>query len=112
MTFNEGDEVYVHDAGRYSIRKEVVSRVTKTQAIISHERYEEKFNRKTGREIGGDSWNATRIDHPTPGLDKQYRAKLINRATRVLSDAALKGTEDEIRAAFAHWDQLTKEGTS
>lgn len=112
MTFNEGDQVYVYSSGRFTLRKAVISRVTKTQAIIANDRYEEKFNRETGRMVGGGAWDSTRIDYPTPGLDKQYLEQRKHRAASMLSEAARKGDAADIRAAYARWDRLEREEKS
>ena len=109
MTFNEGDKVYVTTHARGSIRKATITRVTKTQAIIANERYEEKYNRETGRMIGSSAWDTTYIKHPTPSLDKLHHTKRIENAKRALANVALEGSDDAIRSAYAAWDRLAGE---
>ena len=68
--FNEGDQVYVRRGFLGSdIHRAVVTRVTKTQATVGSIRY----NRQTGRLIGGSAHSSSWIEHPTPILDVQYR---------------------------------------
>jgi hypothetical protein len=106
--FNEGDEVYVYSSGYRALRKAVVVRVTKTQAVVESGRAEQRFNRETGRLIGGDTWNMSRIDHPTPALDKQWLAERVDGARRHLAQVAAKSDAAEIRAAFERWDELER----
>lgn len=113
MTFNEGDQVYIYSSGYLSLSRGVITRVTKTQAIIDHGRYEQRFNRETGRMVSGDSWTRTRIGHPTPVLDAAWRRAQIDAARLRLRVAAEKRDNDgAIREAFAEWDALSNEGTT
>ena len=107
--FNAGDVVYVIRYGYQQISKGVITRVTKTQAIIQHERYEQRFNRETGWMIGGGSFDTPKIAHPTPALDKEWHKKKIRNARLALVLAAKKDDADEIRAAFEKWDRLEVE---
>ena len=102
--FNEGDNVYVlrWGFGARTIHRARVERVTKPQAIITGGA---KFNRETGREVGGGgSYSSRRIEHPTPQLHSQWRGELAEVARMRLVDVARRGTPGEIRAAYAAWD--------
>lgn len=107
--FNKGDHVYIYSSGYQALSRGVIARVTKTQAIIQHERYEQKFNRETGRLIGGGTWNSTSIAHPNDRLDREWREQQVRTARRLLSKAAETDDPNAIRAAYEKWDRLDKE---
>lgn len=107
--FNAGDAVYVHRYGYGRISKAIITRVTKTQAIIERERYDQRFNRGTGRLVGGGNFDSTRISHPTPALDREWRQRKVRNARLLLARAAEKDDADAIRAAFEKWDRLEQE---
>ena len=108
--FNEGDEVYV--SSREALRRETITRVTKTQAVIEHERHVEKFNRETGRQIGGSDIGASCLHHPNEHLDKKWRQARVDAARRVLAEYARRDEPEKIRAAFAKWDRLDRKESS
>lgn len=105
MKFNEGDQVYINSSGYGAMGRGVVSRVTATQAIVGEGPKERRFNRETGRLVGGSTWDAARITHPTPSLDAEWRRLCASAAARHLSAVADKGNADEIRKAFAAWER-------
>lgn len=110
--FNGGDRVYIYSAGYGAISKGIISRVTKTQAIITHARYEQRFNRQTGRLVGGGSFESTSISHPTERLDREWHAQKIRAARRELAEIARGNNGDDgsdLRAAFEKWDRLESE---
>ena len=110
MTFNEGDQVYVLSWGWGGhLSRAVVSRVTKTQAIIGEGAREQRFNRETGRRTGAHTWDATRIELRDEDLDREYRIVVTKALATRLSEAARKGDPDEIREAFAKWDRADSE---
>lgn len=111
--FNAGDEVYVYSTGLTGIRKGVITRVTKTQAIIDRGRYEQRFNRVTGRQVGsGDAWSIVCISKPTPALDELWHQDRVRSAARLLSEAAKTGDEGVTRKAYATWLHLVGEEKS
>lgn len=105
MVFNEGDQVYVLSGGWGSLAPAVVSRVTKTQAIIGEGAREQRFNRETGRRTGSSAWDAARIELRDEDLDHEYHIKVTRGLAIRLSEVARKGNPDEIREAFAKWDK-------
>ena len=105
MAFNEGDQVYVLSGGWGSLDPAVISRVTKTQAIIGEGAREQRFNRETGLRTGSSAWDTTRIELRDEDLDHEYRMKVTKALAVRLSEVARKGDPDEIREAFAKWDK-------
>ena len=105
MTFNEGDRVYVMSGGwGRGLSPAVISRVTKTQAIIGEGAREQRFNRETGRLTGASSWDTERIELRDETLDRQYRSEVTRILALRLSESARKGDAAEIRAAFEKWN--------
>ena len=105
--FNEGDNVYVlrWGFGARTLDRARVERVTKTQAIITGGA---KFNRETGREVGGGgSYSSRRIEHPKLELDSQWRREVADAARHRLAGTARHrdGDPEKIRAAYAAWDR-------
>lgn len=101
--FNEGDNVYVlrWGCGARTLDRARVERVTKTQAIITGGA---KFNRETGREVGGGgSYSSQRIEHPTLQIDSQWRGELAEVARRRLVEVARRGATEETWEAYAAW---------
>lgn len=110
MTFNEGDQVYViMSLWSDSIRKGVVSRVTKTQAIVGSGDNGIRFNRQSGRIIGGSGYSTTRIEHHNPSLDALYKKRQGEALAAKLSAVALQVSRGEIAltsnlyAAIQNW---------
>lgn len=97
--FNKGDEVYVEQHGSPLVRLRV-ERVTKTQAILGGVGW--RFNRTTGRRIGGGNYIYLHLR--SPKLDARYAKEWAYgrdlAARRALSQAVRPGGDpDEIRAA-------------
>lgn len=107
--FNEGDQVYINSFGYGAMSRGVVARVTATQAIVGEGARERRFNRETGRLVGGSTWNTARIDHPTPSLDAEWRRVRSAAAARHLSAVAGKGDAVEIRKAFTAWERAVSD---
>lgn len=108
--FNAGDPVYITNYSYGQISKAVITRVTKTQAIIQRERYEQRFRRDDGFLVGGARFDHSRIKHPTPELDKEWHERKVRNARIALSKAAEKDDADAIREAYKKWDRLEAQG--
>jgi hypothetical protein len=83
--FNQGD-IVILDAGYAGKSVRVISRVTKTQAIIEQKNhvgkvYERRFRQDTGLEVGARGWRTPRIYAPRPGeadeVAKENKRKTI-----------------------------------
>ncbi len=103
--FNAGDPVYITNYGYGRIEKAIISRVTKTQAIIQRERYEQRFRRDDGFSVGS-GFNRSRIERPTPKLDREWHQQKVRSAGLALAQAAGKDDADAIREAYKKWDRL------
>ena len=108
-SFNVGDEVYISSGWGGQLQKGTITRVTKTQAIIQHERYEERFNRATGHAIGGSQLSGRQIMHPSDRLDQKWHEMKVRAARIALSKAAEKDDAEAIHTAYRKWNRLTKE---
>lgn len=107
--FNVGDQVYIYASGYRGLAKGVISRVTKTQAIVANGRFEQKFNRQSGRLIGGRQFDTPSISHRTDRLDAEWHQQKIRAARRELAEVARGNNGDDahvLRAAFEKWDRL------
>lgn len=112
LPFEAGKEVYLYSTGMSSpIERATISRVTKTQAIIDRGHYEQRFNRETGRIIGGSgaTWGQRRLSRSTPALDKLWAEQQLRNAKAKLMHAASKEDAGAIREAYARWDALQTE---
>lgn len=112
--FNEGDKVYVVGGGWSRVlQRSKVIRVTKTQAILATGG---RYNRVTGRMVGGNEWSASRIEQPSPSLDATYRKQQVREAAARLANVARDYSierdvpPEDIRAAFAAWDEIERMG--
>jgi len=105
--FKAGDKVYIDSL--HNISKATITRVTKTQAIIDHGNYEQRFKLDTGRMLGGNGYDSTYIRHPDERLDREWRNRQADAARRTLAYHADRDDAAAIRAAFEKWDRLEKE---
>lgn len=103
--FNAGDTVYVL-FGRNVRAKAEVTRVTKTQTILEYPNYVKRYDRTTGRLIGGGRWETERIALPTPDLDEAWHEAHIDKARQALAEMARSGTDEQLRAAYRTWERL------
>lgn len=113
--FEVGEEVYMLHSYGGSLSKETISRVTKTQAIISRfNGGEHRFNRETGRMVGEAAFSSWRISRPTENLDQEWAKAKLRNARANLSRATGADNPVAIRKAYAEWDALQRaveEGT-
>lgn len=98
--FNPEDIVVV--TGRYAPILGKVERVTPTQVIVNSQRY----NRKTGRLIGGDAWYFGQINLATPEditrlTAEAHHRKLVAQLTRVNWKAINTATLEQVVALIA-----------
>lgn len=91
-----GDKVFVNDTPREVIR------VTKTMIVVcvgsnfQGKVIEDRFNRSTGREIGGDRWHFKILNQPTQELWDRYNVnKLHGQAQNIKDSIKIKRLDKE-----------------
>ena len=116
--FNEGDQVVVVGPHYVPDYIATVSRVTRTQAMISkkypgrEDTFDIRFQRAGGRAIGGSPWSASYIRKATSeDVEKALRARLIAEINRAMQ-APDRVSTDSLRAAHAALCQKKEENNA
>ena len=100
MGLKTGDDVFVEGRSDIGIPYKI-RRTTPTLIVVEVgtglSAYEEKFNRKSGRSLGGDAWSRKYLQMPTDELREKYELAILSRkAKRLFSETIIPKTKTEL----------------
>ena len=103
-----GDEVYI---SRNFTHPEfaIISRTTNTQFMVSIGKYERRFWKENGKELGGDTWNRRYLIKPSPEIREEIEvAALKNKAQILKNKLSIPRTKIELTDFIEKLSSLVK----